>query len=163
MIAVVALLFLAAAQPLTLDQVRAEANPEHRAKAAVAFATNAERAAEQAASANDDASFRKNIADMVTAMELARDSFEASGKTPSRNPHNFKNAELQSHELLHRLGDLKESLDIDQRALLDGPIKKIEAIHDVWFYGIMGGRSSHAKPAAFPRNPAGGVPCVRRT
>jgi hypothetical protein len=138
MIAVFALLFFAAANQLTLDQVRAEANPEHRAKAAVEYATSAERAAEQAAGNNDDASFRKSIADMLTAMELARDSFEASGKTPSRNPRNFKTAELQSHELLHRLGDLKDSLDIDQRALLEGPIKKIEAIHDVWFYGIMG-------------------------
>jgi hypothetical protein len=138
MIAVFALLFLAAGNQLTLDQVRAEANPEHRAKAAVEYATNAERAAEQAAGNNDNASFKKNIADMVAAMELARDSFEASGKTPARNPRNFKNAELQSHELLHRLGDLKDSLDIDQRALLEGPIKKIEAIHDVWFYGIMG-------------------------
>ncbi len=138
MIAIFALLFFAAGNQLTLDQVRAEANPEHRAKAAVEFAVSAERAAEQAASNNDNTSFQKSIADMVTAMELARDSFEASGKTPSRNPRNFKNAELQSHELLHRLGDLKESLDIDQRAMLEGPIKKIEAIHDVWFYGIMG-------------------------
>ena len=138
MIAVLALLFFAAGNQLTLDQVRAEANPEHRAKAALEYATNAERAAEQAASNNDNAAFQKSIADMVTAMELARDSFDASGKTASRNPRNFKNAELQSHELLHRLGDLKDSLDIDQREMLEGPIKKIEAIHDVWFYGIMG-------------------------
>jgi hypothetical protein len=138
MIAVFALLFFAAGNHLTLDQVRADANPEHRAKAAVEYATNAERAAEQATSDNDNASFKKSIAEMMSAMELARDSFAASGKTPSRNPRNFKNAELQSHELLHRLGDLKDSLDIDQRALLEGPIKKIEAIHDVWFYGIMG-------------------------
>ena len=123
MIAVLALLFFAAGNQLTLDQVRAEANPEHRAKAALEYATNAERAAEQAASNNDNAAFQKSIADMVTAMELARDSFDASGKTPSRNPRNFKNAELQSHELLHRLGDLKDSLDIDQRELLEGPIK----------------------------------------
>ena len=138
MIAVFALLFFAAGNQLTLDQVRAETNPEHRAKAAVEYAAIAERAAEKAADSHDDASLKQNIADMVTAMELARDSFAASGKTPSRNPGNFKSAELKSHELLHRLGDLKESLDIDRRALLDGPIKKIEAIHDAWFYGIMG-------------------------
>jgi len=138
MIALFALLFFAAGNQLTLDQVRAETNPEHRAKAAIEYATTAERAAEQAAGNGDNASLRKNIADMLTAMELSRDSFEASGKTPSRNPRNFKNAELQSHELLHRLGDLKETLDIDQRSLLDEPIKKIEAIHDAWFYGIMG-------------------------
>ncbi|HEU5020955.1 MAG TPA: hypothetical protein VFT60_03665 [Bryobacteraceae bacterium] len=138
MIAVLALLFFAAGNQLTLDRVRAESNPEHRAKAAVEYAAIAERAAEQAVGDGDDAAFKKNIADMVTAMELARDSFVASGKTPSRNPRNFKKSELKAHELLHRLGDLKESLDLDKRALLDAPIKKIEAIHDVWFYGIMG-------------------------
>jgi hypothetical protein len=138
MIAVLALLFFAAGNQLTLDRVRAESNPEHRAKAAVEYAAIAERAAEQAVDDADDASFKKNIAEMVTAMELARDSFVASGKTPSRNPRNFKKSELKTHELLHRLGDLKESLDLDKRALLDAPIKKIEAIHDVWFYGIMG-------------------------
>jgi hypothetical protein len=138
MIALIALLFFASGNQPTLDQLRAETNPEHRAKAAVEYAAMAERAAEQAADKHDGAAFKKNIADMVAAMELARDSFVASGKTPSRNPRNFKSSELKSHELLHRLGDLRESLDVDQRALLDGPIKKIEAIHDAWFYGIMG-------------------------
>jgi hypothetical protein len=138
MIAVFALLFLAASNPLTLDQVRAETNPEHRAKAAVKYAALAERAAEQASDNGDNAAFQASVSDMLAAMELARDSFEESGKTPSHDPRTFKGAELKSHEILHRLADLRESLDFDQRAFLDGPIMKIQAIHDVWFYGIMG-------------------------
>jgi hypothetical protein len=138
MIAVLALLFLAANNQLTLDKVQAEKDPIHRARAAVEYAVIAERAAEQASGQGDTALLKASIADMVTAMELARDSFAASGKTPSRNPGTFKSAELRSHEILHRLADLKDKLDIDQRPLLDGPIMKIEKIHDDWFYGIMG-------------------------
>ncbi|HVY91935.1 MAG TPA: hypothetical protein VHA14_04265 [Bryobacteraceae bacterium] len=138
MIAVFALLFLAANNQLTLDKVRAETNPLRRAKAAVEYAAIAERVAEQAGDKGDNALLKASIADMVTAMELARDSFVASGKTPYHDPHTFKGAELQSHEILHRLADLKDKLDVDQRPLLDEPIMKIEKIHDDWFYGIMG-------------------------
>lgn len=138
MIAVFALLLFAANSQLTLDKVRAETNPVHRAKAAVEYAAIAERAAEQASDQGDNALLKASIGDMVTAIELARDSFAASGKTPSRDPGTFKSAELQSHEILHRLADLKDKLDVDQRPLLDGPIMKIEKIHDDWFYGIMG-------------------------
>jgi hypothetical protein len=101
MIAVCALFLLAASSPLTLDKVRTEQNPEHRGKAAVEYATIAERAAEQASDAGDGAALKAAIADMVTAMELARDSFNVSGKTPSRNPRTFKGAELQSHVFIN--------------------------------------------------------------
>lgn len=129
---------LAAAGPLTLDSVKAQTNPERRAKAAVEYAAVAERAAERANDNNDEAGLRQNIEDMVAAMELARDSFAAAGKTPSRNPGTFKGSELLSHDILHRLADLKNRLDSSLRPLLDGPIMKIEAIHDAWFDGIMG-------------------------
>lgn len=130
--------FFAAGSAPTLDQVRAESNPEHRAKKAVEYAAVAERAAESANDNGDAARFSAQIEDMVDAMELARDSFTAAGKTPYRQPGSFKTVELESHELLHRLSDLQNKLDLDQRAVLDGPIMKIQAIHDAWFDGIMG-------------------------
>jgi hypothetical protein len=71
-------------------------------------------------------------------MELARDSFIAAGKTPGRQPGSFKGAELRSHAMLNRLSDLKQKLDLDEQALLDGPIMKVQEIHDDWFDGIMG-------------------------
>ena len=52
------LIFLAATGPLTLDQVRADPNPEHRAKAAVDYAAIAERAAESASDSGDTARLR---------------------------------------------------------------------------------------------------------
>jgi hypothetical protein len=132
------LLFFAANPALTLDQVRADPSPEHRAKAAVDFAAVAERWAEAASDGNDDARLTVAIRDMVAAMELARDSFAAAGKTSSRNPGTFIGVELRSHDLLHRLTDLQNKMGADQKSLLDGPIMKIQEIHDVWFDGIMG-------------------------
>ena len=135
-----ALLLFAVASPPTLDQVRADPNPEHRAKAAVDYAAIAERAAESANDSGDAAGFGQQIANMVAAMELARDSFTSAGKTPLRQPGSFKSVELRSHDILHRLADLRQKLDADQRDLLDGPIMKVQEIHDAWFDGIMGKR-----------------------
>ena len=71
-------------------------------------------------------------------MELARDSFTAAGKTPGRQPGSFKSVELKSHDILHRLGDLQKKMDIDDKALVEGSIMKVQEIHDAWFDGIMG-------------------------
>jgi hypothetical protein len=132
------LLFLAANGPPTLEQVRADSNPEHRAKAAVDYAVTAERSAEFANDNGDDGRFASLIKDMVVAMELARDSFTAAGKTPYRQPGSFKTVELESHQLLHRPSDLQNKVDGSQKELLDGPIMKVQEIHDAWFDGIMG-------------------------
>jgi hypothetical protein len=134
-----AVLFLfAAAGSLTLDQVRADPNPEHRAKAAVDYAAIAERAAEFANNNGEDGQLVLELKNMVAAMELARDSFVAAGKTPYRQPGSFKGVELRSHEILHRLADLQSKMDVDQKQLVDGPIIKVQEIHDAWFDGIMG-------------------------
>jgi hypothetical protein len=132
------LFLLAATGPVTLETVRADPNPEHRAKAAVDYAALAERSAESANENGDDARLATDIKNMVAAMELARDSFTAAGKTPSRQPGSFKAVELRSHEILHRLADLQQKMDVDQKQVLDGPIMKVQEIHDAWFEGIMG-------------------------
>jgi hypothetical protein len=132
------LLFFLAVGPVTLDQVRSDPNAEHRAKAAVDFAAIQERAAEQANDSGDEASLKSYISNVVGAMEVARDSFAAAGKTPSRQPGSFKSVELKSHDILHRMTDLRDRLDLDLKPFLDGPIMKIQEIHDAWFDGIMG-------------------------
>jgi hypothetical protein len=133
-----AALCLIAATPATLDQLRAEQNPEHRAKLAVDYAALAERAAEAANEAGDDKKLASELQNVVAAIELARDSFAAAGKTPGRQPGSFKSAELKSHEILIRLADLRHKMDDEQRPLIDAPIAKVQDIHDFWFDGIMG-------------------------
>ena len=77
------LFFFAANAAPTLDQVRADGNPEHRAKAAVEYAALAERAAELANENGDDTRLAADIKSMVAAMELARDSFTAASGNPT--------------------------------------------------------------------------------
>ena len=131
-------LFFAAVAPTTLDQVKAEPNPERRARAAVDFASAAERDAESAYTSNDMDSVSKAIRAVVQAVELARESFEQSGRTPGRHPGPYKYAELRTRELLVRLADLDRKMDADERAMLDQPRARIQEIHDLWFEGIMG-------------------------
>jgi hypothetical protein len=134
-----ALLFLFAAQaPTSLDQVKADANPEHRARLAVDYASLAERRAEAAYDAGNMEQVRANLKEVVDSMELAKDSFEASGKKPGRSPGPYKYAEQHSRELLIRLNDLGQKMDAGEREPLDGAKTQVQDIHDAWFEGIMG-------------------------
>lgn len=76
------LFFLAAQAPVSLDQVKAEANAEHRARLAVDYSSVAERRAETAYTGGNLDQVRGSIKDMVDSMVVAQDSFVASGKQP---------------------------------------------------------------------------------
>ncbi len=134
------LLVLLAAQPVpsSLEQVKAEANAEHRARLAIDYAAVAEKNAETAYAKGDlDATVAalKNVGESIGT---AQDSFVASHKTPGRNPGPFKYAEMRSRELLIRLSDLERRMDLDERGLIAGVKTKVQDIHDAWFEGIMG-------------------------
>ena len=133
------LFFFAAARSADSGSGPRRPNPEHRAKAAVDYAALAERAAESANDTGDAARLAAEAKNMVAAMELARDSFIAAGKTPgpcSRGPSRAWSCE--SHSCCTGLADLQNKTGCDQKAQLDGPIMKVQEIHDAWFDGIMG-------------------------
>ena len=132
------LLLLAAQQPLTMDQVKAERDPERRAKAAVEFAAVAERSAEAAYAKGDLPGVAADLARMVEAVELARQSFEQTGRSPGRHPGPYKQAELKTQDILVRLNDLQRRMDAEERDSVEVPKTKVQEIHDAWFEGIMG-------------------------
>jgi hypothetical protein len=134
------LLVLLAAQPLpsSLEQVRGEVNPEHRARLAIDYAGVAEKNAETAYASGDLGTTVADLKDVGESMQLAQDSFVASHKTPGRNPGPFKYAEMRSRELLIRLSDLERRMDLDERGQIAGIETKVREIHDAWFEGIMG-------------------------
>jgi hypothetical protein len=132
------LLLLAQPVPSSLDQLRADGNLEHRARAAVEFAALAERNAEAAYSKGDMAAVAVELKTMATAVEIARDAFVQTGKTPQRHAGPYKSAELRTQEVLIRLNDLERRMDADERHVVDGPKTKVQEIHDAWFEGIMG-------------------------
>jgi len=132
------LILLAAPAPSSLDQVKAEAKPEHRARAAIEYASVAERNAEAAYSRGDMKSVESELRNMEQSLGLAQDSLTASGKTPGRNPGPYKYAEMHSRELLIRLGDLEQKMDVSERAPVEAIRSKVQQMHDAWFDGIMG-------------------------
>jgi hypothetical protein len=132
------LFFLAVQAPVSLDQVKAEPNAEHRARLAVDYAAVAEHRAENAYSDGDLDQLRSHLKDMVDSMIVARDSFVASGKKPGRSPGPYKYAEMHSQELLIRLNDLEQKMDASERDIVNGAKIQVQEIHDSWFEGIMG-------------------------
>jgi hypothetical protein len=124
--------------PVTFDQVKAEANPEHRARLAVDYAGIAEKNAEAAYAKGDLEATSAELRNVKESFTTAQESFVASRKTPGRNPGPYKYAEMRSRELLIRLGDLEHKMDGAERELITGVRAKVQEIHDAWFEGIMG-------------------------
>jgi hypothetical protein len=131
-------LLFASPAPLSLDQVKADPNPDHRAKAAIDYSALAEKNAEAAYARGDMQSVAAELKNVEESFEAAQDAFAASGKTPGRNPSPYKYAELRSRELLIRLSDLERRMDVGERELIAGVKEKVQEIHDAWFEGIMG-------------------------
>jgi hypothetical protein len=132
------LLLAAAPFPASFDQVKAEPNPERRARAAVDFAAIAEKKAESAFSNGDMKEVAAELNTMKASMELTRESLVASRKTPGRDPELYKYAELRSRELLIRLEDIERRMLVEDRELVAVPKARVQEIHDFWFEGIMG-------------------------
>ena len=131
-------ILLAAPVPSSLDQIKAEPNPERRAKAAIDLAVTAERNAEAAFSSGNQQDVVSQLNTMKASMELTRDSLVVSRKTPGRNPQLYKYFELRSHELLIRLEDFERRMSFEDRDAVAVPRASVQEIHDFWFEGIMG-------------------------
>jgi hypothetical protein len=132
------LLLFAPPAPTSLDQVRADPNPDHRARAAIDYASVAEKAAEAAYARGDAQGLAAELKKVEESVEIAQDAFVAAHKTPGRNPGPFKYAELHSRELLIRLGDLEQKMDSGDRGMITEVKAKVQEMHDAWFEGIMG-------------------------
>jgi len=134
------MLFLLLAQPApsSLGQVRAESNPEHRARLAIDYAAVAEKNAEANYAKGDFKATSADLKDVEESLETAEQAFVDSHKTPGRNPGPYKYAEMHSRELLIRLSDLERRMEDDERGLITRVKAKVQEIHDAWFEGIMG-------------------------
>jgi hypothetical protein len=131
-------LLFAAPAPSSLEEVKADPNPDHRARAGIDYAFVAEKNAEGAYAKGEFPSVEAELKKVEESLELAQEAFVASGKTPGRNPAPYKYAELRSRELLTRLGDLEQKMDISERSYIDVVKAKVQELHDAWFEGIMG-------------------------
>jgi hypothetical protein len=130
-------LMFAQALPASLDQIRAEPNPEHRARLAIDFGAATERSAEAAYSKGDMTGVETELKTMAAAIELAQQSLQQTGKSALRHPGPFKYGELKTQDMLTRLNDLDKKMEPDERPVLEAPRTKVQEIHDQWFDGLM--------------------------
>jgi hypothetical protein len=142
MIPLLAVVLAFAPPPTSLDQVKAYPNPQHRARAAVDYAAVAEKNAESAYAGGDIKRMTAELKTVVDSLEIARQSFAASGKSPGRDPGPYKYAEMHSRDLLIRLSDLEQKMDISERDSIQEAKTKAQELHDAWFEGIMGRKKS---------------------
>ena len=131
-------LLLAAPAPTSLDQVKADPNPDHRAKEAIDYVSVAEKNAEAAYAKGDMRNVVAELKNVEGGMDAAQEAFVAGHKTPGRNPTPYKYAEQRSRELLIRLSDLERRMDSSERSVVDDTKAKVQEMHDAWFEGIMG-------------------------
>ncbi len=136
-------LFLLAAASLPavdLSQIRSEPNLERRAHLALdqAMADFDEAKTAYAAGKTDKAG--EELRDLQTAVEIARDALAETGKDPRRHVKPFKLAETETRDLLRRLEGLEHSMDFEDRKIIEGPIAKVQEVHDEWLNGIISGR-----------------------
>ena len=134
------LVLLAQAPPTSIDQIRTDPNPEHRARVAIDFAAGAERNAESDYSKADMPAVATDLKTMQAAIEIADQALRETGKSAMRHPGPYKYGGLRTQEMLVRLGDLDHRMEPDERPMLEGPRNKVQEIHDAWFDGIMSKR-----------------------
>lgn len=137
-IAATLLVFAASAAAPSLEAVRAEPDPEKRARAALEYADAALTASRTAYMASD---YKKSLAslDQVRqAAELCLESLDATGKNARKSPKHFKRAEIGTNELLRRLRSLENDFGVDDRPRVLEVEQRVQEIHDELIARIMG-------------------------
>ncbi|WP_180542262.1 hypothetical protein [Nevskia soli] len=123
-----------------LKTVQSEPNLEKRAKLAVDYAGEEFVVARTAYDKGDTAATAEALQQVQAAVEMARDALDESGKNPRRHARPFKTVETATHELLRRLEGLQNAMDYEDRKMIEGPLAKVQEIHDQWVTQIITGK-----------------------
>lgn len=123
-----------------LKQLRSEPNLEHRAQLALQQAAQSFSEAKTDYAAGNRDKTAHDLDDMQTAVEIARSALTDTGKNPRKHTKPFKLAETETRDLLRRLDGLENSMDLDDRKLIESPKAKVQEAHDEWLNEIISGR-----------------------
>jgi hypothetical protein len=120
-----------------LTAIKLEPNLERRSDRAIENASIAMDAAREAAGAGDIAKVKASLEELQDSVDLAYQSLVDSGKSARRNPKFFKKAELKTRELMRRLEGLAQSVDSDDRTLVESVRDRVSKVHDDLIQDIM--------------------------
>ena len=123
---------------IDLNSVQQEPNLEKRNQLAIEYANSALDTARTAYQANDLDKTRASLDDAGQAVSVAYDSLKQTGKEARRDPKFFKRTEVATRQMLRRIEGMAESMNFEDRSLIDKLRERVTAIHENLLQDIMG-------------------------
>lgn len=135
-------LSLAPAGPLRADLTKALAERDlgKRSKLALDNAAAALKAAREAYQKGENGQVTASAAEVEESVDLAFESLTKTGKNPRSSPKWFKQAEIQTRDLLKKLDSFQRDMDYTDRPLLDKVKARVQQVHDDLLLGLMEGK-----------------------
>jgi hypothetical protein len=111
-----------------------------RSKLALDNAGAALKEAREAYQKGDDKALAAAALEIEDSVSLAWDSLESTGKNPRKSPRWFKQAEIETRNLLKKLDTLQRDLGFEDRPVLDKAKARLQKVHDDLLRGVMEGK-----------------------
>jgi hypothetical protein len=122
---------------IDLASVQQEPNLERRNQLAMECANSALDTARTSYQANDMDKTRASLDQVGEAVDLAYSSLKQTGKEARRDPKFFKRTELATRQVLRRIEGMAESMNFEDRSLLDKLRERVTAVHEDLLQDIM--------------------------
>ena len=126
--------------PADLKIALAERDLGKRSKLALDNAGAALKEARQAYQTGDDKALAAAALEIEESVSLAWDSLESTGKNPRKSPRWFKQAEIETRNLLKKLDTLQHDMGFEDRPVLDKAKARLQKVHDDLLKGVMEGK-----------------------
>jgi hypothetical protein len=123
-----------------LKAALAEHDLGRRSKLALDNAGAALKAAREAYQQGDSKALAVSAKEIQESVDLAWDSLESTGKNPRKNPRWFKQAEIETRNLLKKLDTLQHDMGFEDRPVLDKAKARLQKVHDDLLTGLMEGK-----------------------
>jgi hypothetical protein len=112
-----------------------------RSKLALENAAAALKGAREAYQKGDSKAVAEAAQEIEESVELAWDSLESTGKNPRKSPRWFKQAEIETRNLLKKLDTLEHDMGFEDRSVLDKAKARLQKVHDDLLTGLMEGKT----------------------
>jgi hypothetical protein len=122
---------------IDLAALQQEPNLERRSQLAMESANSALDAARSSYQANEIDKTRASLDEVGEAVSLAYDSLKQTGKEARRDPKFFKRTELATRQMLRRIEGMAESMNFEDRTLVDKLRERVTTIHEDLLQEIM--------------------------
>jgi RNA polymerase-interacting CarD/CdnL/TRCF family regulator len=123
-----------------LKPALAERDLGRRSKLALDNAETVLKAARAAYERGETEKVAAGIQEIVESVDMASESLAKTGKNPRSSPKWFKQAEIQTRDLLKRLETFQRDMSFADRPMLDKAKTRVQEVHDSLLLGLMEGK-----------------------